>query len=101
MDIEYYKNTGINQESDFIDKLYGSVTGIETVGGTSKKVKKTKGRKKTRRRKKTMGGDLCRGSNSRKGNRHKKTTRRHKKTNYELYKNLILNYKKGLSNIRQ
>ena len=98
MDIEYYKNTGINQESDFIDKLYGSVTGIETVGGISKKGKKTSGKKtsgkKTRRRKKTKGGGSRKG-NRRKGNRHKKTTRRHKKTNYELYKNLILNYKKG------
>ena len=101
MENKYTKKTGRKSEVAFIDKLYSSVTGIETVGGASKKGKKTRRRKKTRRHKKTkghkktMGGGLRRGSNSRKGNRHKKTTRRHKKTNYELYKNLILNYKKA------
>ena len=108
MDIEYYKNTGINQESDFINKLYSSVTGIETVGGISKKGhkktrdrkktrnrKETRDRKKTRNRKETRGRKKTMGGGSRKSNRHKKTTRRHKKTNYELYKDLILNYKKS------
>ena len=108
MDIEYYKNTGINQESDFIDKLYSSVTGIETVGGISKKGKKTRRRKKTSGKKttgkkttgkKTTGkkttGKKTTGGGLRRGSRRKKTTRRHKKTNYELYKNLILNYKKS------
>ena len=115
MENKYTKKTGRKSEVAFINKLYSSVTGIETVGGISKKGKKTrrrkkikgkktKGRKKTSGKKtsgkktsgkKTKGGALRRGSNSRKGNRRKKTTRRHKKTNYELYKNLILNYKKA------
>ena len=104
MENNYTKKTGRKSEVAFIHKLYSSVTGIETVGGISKKGKKTRRRKKikgkktnvrkTKGRKKTMGGGLRRGGGSRKDNRRKKTTRRHKKTNYELYKNLILNYKK-------
>jgi hypothetical protein len=95
MENEYTRKTGRKSEVAFINELYSSVTGIQTVaGGASKKGKKTRRRKKikgkkTKGRKKTMGGALRRGS------RRKKTIRRHKKTNYELYKNLILNYKKS------